>query len=169
MDKFMNQFDRFLSFFEKIVGGLVMLAMSIVCLIQVIFRFAALPIYWTEETARYLFAWVIYFGCSAALMHNAHFAIDILHTCLPRRMKVVQEVFVQVVCVLGSALLFHYCLTQIEIMIGKPSYSPAASINMLFPYSAPAVGMVLMVLRGIYNIYTIIARYRAENCGGETE
>lgn len=165
----MSGLDKILSFTERVIGGLFLLVMSVVCLIQVIFRFTALPLYWTEELARYIFAWVIYIGCAAGLQHDAHFSVDVLQALLPKKAKMVQKIFVQVVCIAGSAILFHYCLSQISIMLVKPSYSQAAHINMLFPYSAPAVCMVLMILRGIYKIYFIIQEYKKETAPQDIE
>ena len=171
MNKIMFGLDKVLTIIEKYVGCAFFLVMLLVCIAQVILRTLGWPLYWTEELARYLFAWTIYLGCSLSLLRGSHYSIDVLPYFLKGKVKAALLIIVQLVCVAGSVVLLVLCAELIGSMIAKPSYSPAASINMLFPYSAPAAGLILMCLRGTYNIWKIITDYQKERnkeeIGGE--
>lgn len=166
MNRIMIGLDKILALFERYLGITCFLLMLLVCVAQVLLRTFSLPLFWTEELARYLFAWTIYLGCSLSLLRGSHYSIDILPYLLKGRKKAALLILVQLICVAGSILLLYLCVQLLGNMIAKPSYSPAARINMLFPYGAPAMGMILMSLRGIYNIWKIIADYKEEKAFG---
>lgn len=163
MNRIMIGLDKVLAIAERYLGIVCFLAMLLVCVAQVFLRTFGLPLFWTEELARYLFAWTIYLGCSLSLLRGSHYSIDILPYLLKGKVKVALLVLVQLICVAGSIVLLYLCVQLLGSMIIKPSYSPAARINMLFPYGAPAAGMTLMILRGFYNIWKIITDYRKES------
>ena len=81
MSKALNALDRVL--FGII--GLLLAAMVADVAIQVLFRYVVQdPPTWTEELARFLFAWQIFLAAGLAFGRGAHIVVDVLLVALPR-------------------------------------------------------------------------------------
>lgn len=140
--------DRILNFFETYVCSVLFAAMCTVIMCQIILRASGLPLAWTEETARYLFVWVIYLAASKAVKYGKHMSVDLLPLILKGRGKAVLFVFAHVVCLFFFVILFYYGTCVLQGMSMKPQYSAAGGVNMMIPYAAPTVGSALMIIRG---------------------
>jgi TRAP-type C4-dicarboxylate transport system permease small subunit len=116
---------------------------------QIILRAAGLPLAWTEETARYLFVWVIYLAASKAVRYGKHMSVDLLPLILKGKGRTLLFAFAHVVCLLFFVILFYYGTCVLQGMSVKPQYSAAGGINMMIPYAAPTVGSALMIIRGV--------------------
>lgn len=75
--------------FERAEEALVVATLALtflVLLLQVFSRYLFnWPLAWTEELARYLFVWTVFFGASQAMRHAEHIAIGMVVERLPRR------------------------------------------------------------------------------------
>lgn len=66
------------------LGAILLLAIFVVILAQVVFRYAlGRPLVWTEEVARYLYIWTCYLGAALAFRRGMHVRIGALVDRLP--------------------------------------------------------------------------------------
>jgi TRAP-type C4-dicarboxylate transport system permease small subunit len=73
--------------FEEYAAGLVMAVLLVVLGLQVATRVVGASLSWTEEAARYLFIYVIWFGASGAVRDRSHIGIAFLVGFFPRRLR----------------------------------------------------------------------------------
>jgi len=63
--------------FEEDAAGVLMAGVFICLGLQVITRYVVtVQLTWTEEVARYLFVWLVFFGASAAIRNRSHVAVE---------------------------------------------------------------------------------------------
>lgn len=77
----------FLDHFEEYAAGLIMAVLLVVLGLQVVTRVMGASLSWTEEAARYLFIYVIWFGASGAVRDRSHIGIAFLVNFLPPRLR----------------------------------------------------------------------------------
>jgi TRAP-type C4-dicarboxylate transport system permease small subunit len=119
--------------------------LTVVVFLQVLFRYVFhLPLFWTEETARYCLIWASMLGAGYALRHGQHiavtFVVDRLPVGLRRTTLRLGQVFVLVIIVVilwGGIDLVAITHNQI---------SPALRIPMSYPYLAMPTGALFMLV-----------------------
>jgi len=140
--------DRVLNFFETYVCAFLFAAMCTVIMLQIVLRATGLPLAWTEETARYLFVWVIYLAASKAVRNGKHMAVDLLPLVLRGKAKVALFTVAHAICLVFFVILFYYGTCVLQGMSIRPQYSAAGNVNMIIPYAAPTFGSFMMIIRG---------------------
>ena len=135
--------DRTLDFLEYYVCGVLFFAMAAIILIQIILRVTGLPLSWTEETARYLFVWIIYLAASRAVRQSKHLQVDLLSIILRGKAHTVLTVFVNLTSLLFFLLLVRYGSHVMVKMYAHPQYSAAMKYN---------IGSIMMTVRTLQNI-----------------
>ena len=106
-------------------------------------RYFRLPLYWTEEAARYLFVWLVMLGCVVGLEEKTHFSIDAFYKWFPKHLQ-------RLVAFLGTTVsgifLFVLFYEGIRLCIRDPGVvSPALGIPQYFSYLAIPIGAMLML------------------------
>jgi TRAP-type C4-dicarboxylate transport system permease small subunit len=100
------------------------------------------PLVWTDELARYLMVWVALLGWMIASRRRAHIRITILIDRLPRGLRVLTEVVIQLAMVAFGALLAWHSFELIERAWDVEAVSlpiPSALIYVLVPLAGLAV------------------------------
>ncbi|MDO8534027.1 MAG: TRAP transporter small permease [Xanthobacteraceae bacterium] len=94
--------------FEDWVAALGMVLMLVLVCVEITKReFFNSSFLWSEEVARYLMIWSVYFGASAAVASSSHLRIDMLINMVPRRVRRVLDIFAQVwVCAFSLAITY---------------------------------------------------------------
>jgi TRAP-type C4-dicarboxylate transport system permease small subunit len=145
--------------FERVICVFLMSVMSSVLFLQVIMRKVFNnSLSWSEEMARYLFIWLIYFGISYGAKAGKHIKVEAFLGIFPKKLRpvigIIGELFV-----LGFAVFIIFTsfnLVQKQIKLGQ--VSPAMHVPMWFMYSAPLVGFIFT---GVREVQTIITKTRA--------
>ena len=127
-------------------------ALAVVVFLQVMFRYVlGLPLFWTEETARYCLVWCSMLGAGVALKRGQHIAATFVINRLPRPLRTVvlrtAQVSVGVIVVVmlwGGIELLHVTRTQV---------SPALRIPMAYPYMAISVGALIMLVHVLASFF----------------
>lgn len=129
----------------------------LVLLLQVFSRYLFnWPLSWTEELARYLFVWTVFFGASQAMAHAEHIAIGMVIERLPRRaaqvvalaMLALMAVFLLVVVIKGYELAMK--------VIDLPS--TALEWPMTFVYApAPLAALVMLARLALEARHVVLA------------
>ena len=139
--KFLRALKR--SSFVEIIIALQAAILSVIVLLQVIFRYVLNnPLAWTEEMARFLLIWIVLLGAAVGIKRKSHFSLDIVTKKFSKtaqeRLQFVTDAFLFIlifdVMVYNGVYLTNLTLRQI---------SPALHIRMAYVYSSVLVGGIL--------------------------
>lgn len=156
-----------------IEASLVVLAatMLLAVFLQVIFRYVLqIPLSWSEELARYMFAWVVMLGSAVAVRRNAHFALRLLSERLGPRPELVCILLVNAtVLVLLVVMIWQGSLWVINY---SDMVSPAMQIRLSYVVAAVPVACLMMSIEVVLQSFQVVrhAKPRPGSSGGsETE
>lgn len=139
--------------FELYICIILMSLMTVLIFFQVVMRYVfGNSLTWSEEMARYVFIWLVYFGISYGARIRKHIRIEASLKLFPTKFR-------PIVVIIGDLLfLFFACfivysgfgLVQKQMKLNQ--LSPAMHIPMWFLYSAPVVGFFFSAIRQIQAI-----------------
>ena len=136
--------DPILRFIEFAIVALAV-AMMTVAFVQVVLRYGFNSgFFGSEELARYLFTWFIFFSAALGLERGVHFAVDVIVDLLPDWMRRLFRVVTQIIIIAIAALLM---IKGTELTIRNwAQHSSAMDIPLSWPYAAVPVAGFVMVL-----------------------
>jgi len=152
----LQKFWRFLDYLPEAVLGATVLITTVTIFAQVVFRYVFnSPIYWADEFAVLVFAWLIFIGTVVATKYNEHISVDTFIRMLPQKLQVMLTITTNVAIFFVLVLLFveGVALTQKTAGLNYP----AMEISRGFLYISIPVTTPLM---GIYLLRTIIRDIR---------
>jgi TRAP-type C4-dicarboxylate transport system permease small subunit len=119
--------------------------LSVLVFIQVVFRYALdLPLFWTEESARYCLVWASLLGAGVALKRGEHIAVTYVVERLPPGMQG-PVLVVSRICI--AAILAVVLWGGIRLVaVTHFQLSPALQIPMSIPYLSVPVGAGIMLI-----------------------
>lgn len=142
MEKFIKKYNTFMSY----VGVLCLAGFIISVLMQVVSRtFLPKTPSWTEELARYLFIYMVAWGCSVAVHKKEFVAVDLLIDFLPHIVKEIIEFIISVV-LFGFSV---FVLTQSVLGFAILDYrmvSTAMQIPMQYIYFSMILLYILLIV-----------------------
>ena len=164
----MKAINKVIDWLEDYLLIILMIAMTCVVMAQVILRMTGGNLKWTEETAWYMYIWVIYLGASRAVRNHAELSVDIIRGLFKDagRAQAVYDTVRTAMCVAFSAVFARYSFAIIQNMISRPQYSPACQYNMILVYIASIVAAVLMLSRYLRELAGDILRIIDPGRGG---
>jgi len=122
--------------------------MAVVVFVEVVFRYVLhLPLFWTEEFARYCLVWSSLLGAGVALKRGEHIAVTFLADIFPKGMRIKTSLLVQILIASFLGVIFWggFCL----VIITRHQLSPAMRIPMSWPYMAVPIGSLIMLVHEI--------------------
>lgn len=136
-----------------------MFGMSFLICVQVLMRYGfGNSLTWSEELARYMFVWLVYFAVSYTARREKHIRIDAAINLYPKKARPYIEILSEVVVLAFSIFIAVTAVTVFKKIAWSGQLSPALSIPMQFVYAAPLVGFVLTAIR---QIQTILRKIKA--------
>jgi TRAP-type C4-dicarboxylate transport system permease small subunit len=118
-----------------------------------------LPLFWTEEFARYCLVWSSLLAAGIALKRGQHIAVTFVAERFPRRIRTVAalggDIFVAImlaVVLWGGIYL---------VILTRHQLSPAMRLSMSLPYMAIPTGSAVM----LFHVFTSIFRRSREMFG----
>lgn len=151
--------QRISDILNRITEGIlviVLAGMAVVVFLQVIFRYVLnLPLFWTEELARYCLVWSSLLGSAVAVKRGQHIAVTIFMERLPPALRrwLTMVALISVAAILAIILWGGLQL----VAITGAQISPALRVSMSVPYLAVPVGAALMLLHTIVSIFETLA------------
>jgi len=140
-----TRFDRLLGKGEGwVLAGLVV-TMTVVVLLQVIYRYLLTqPLYWSEELARYLFVWISLLGAALSVHRGGHFGMDFFVRMMSERKR---RAFAYIIYLLMGVVII-VLFVQGLVLVGKTvaQQSPAMEISMGWAYASVPAGAGLMAI-----------------------
>jgi len=136
---------RALGLLDRIVFAAIVLLMAAMVTdvaIQVIWRYVLQdPPTWTEELARYLFAWEIFLGAGLAFGRKAHIVVDVVFMALRGTAR-------RVLVVVGDLIVFVFLLALLwqgagMVALTSDTYSTALHLNIGVVYAALPIGATI--------------------------
>jgi TRAP-type C4-dicarboxylate transport system permease small subunit len=136
--------DPILKFIEYAIVGLA-LAMMAVAFVQVVLRYGFNSgFFGSEELARYLFTWFIFFSATLGLERGIHFAVDVIVNLLPGGMRRLLQTVTQAIIIAIATLLV---VEGTDLTIRNwAQHSSAMDVPLSWPYAAVPVSGLIMVL-----------------------
>lgn len=134
-------------------------AMSIIIFIQVVCRYVFQnSLTWSEEMARYLFVWLVYFSVAYTAKKEAHIRIDAAINIYPKKARPYVEILSEIIVLAFAIFIAVTSVTVFQKISASGQISPALHVPMQFVYAAPLVGFFLTAIR---QIQCIIRRIKA--------
>jgi len=119
-------------------------AMAVVVFLQVLFRYMLhLPLFWTEELARYCLVWASLLGAAVALKRGEHIAVTFFLDHFPKRASRALTLVAQISVMLILAVMVWGGIKL--VLVTSAQISPALRIPMAVPYLALPIGSVIML------------------------
>jgi TRAP-type transport system small permease protein len=155
----MRPFRAFLWRFEENVAIALLAALLAVLAAQVFTRYVlGNALDWTEEVARYLYVYVVFFGSSAAIQDRGHVSIAMLVNRLPRRAQLATALFVNAAILVALAFLVWWGTRATIRMLDILTITlevPFAYVYVVVPFTC-----LLMSWRTILQMREDVSLYR---------
>lgn len=146
------------------IGGIAVLVMTLVVLLQVIMRYVFnTPMTWTEEFARYLFIYITFLGAALLVYERGHLYVEVIFGNLPGRMKTAVRLLIDFI-IFGFSI-YLIISSASSMLVSQGSRSTAMQIPMQYISLSVMAGAVLMTLFSLYNIFRDLQEWRKK--GGE--
>ena len=136
---------------------IILSVMALVVFLQVIFRYALnLPLFWTEEFARYCLVWSSLLGAAVAMKRGQHLAVTICMERFPPGLRRVLSVVARLSVII---ILTVIVLGGIQLVfVTRAQISPALRVSMAIPYLAVPVGAAIMLFHAIVFLFQPTSR-----------
>jgi TRAP-type C4-dicarboxylate transport system permease small subunit len=145
--------------------GLLLGAMVFTVTIQVVFRYVVQdPPVWTEEVARYLFAWEIFLATALAFGRGSHIVVDILIMAVPVPAKRALLILSNLLVLGFLLLLLRYGITMVQLT--SNTVSAGAEVNMGLVYASLPTGIAIS---SVYVLIRLVDLVRGGSLGLQHE
>jgi TRAP-type C4-dicarboxylate transport system permease small subunit len=117
-----------------------------VAALGVIFRYVlqhSLP--WSDETAAYLFIWLVFLGAASEVLNNGHPAVHFVVDRLSPPMRRFAGALANLAIAIWGGVLLVYGIKAV-ILEAPESWSSVPAISLQIPYAAIPVGGALIVI-----------------------
>jgi len=150
MKKVLGLIDKY---FEEVILSCMMAYFVFATALQVIARYVlAVSVPWAEETARYVFIWMIFLGAAYAAKKGLHIKVDILENAMGKHGRIVKNVS-SLLFLVFTLIMTYAGATICSGMISKPQYSSVLKVPMVYIYAALPVGMLITALRMVQRMW----------------
>jgi TRAP-type C4-dicarboxylate transport system permease small subunit len=117
-----------------------------VAALGVIFRYVlqhSLP--WSDETAAYLFIWLVFLGAASEVLNNGHPAVHFVVDRLSPLMRRFAGALANLAIAIWGGVLLVYGIKAV-ILEAPESWSSVPAISLQIPYAAIPVGGALIII-----------------------
>ena len=145
----------------EVILVIVLSAMAVVVFLQVIFRYVLnLPLFWTEEFARYCLVWCSLLGSAVAVKRGQHIAVTLFLERFPSALRRGLTITALISVLVILTVIFWGGIQLVVITWAQ--ISPALRVSMSIPYLAVPVGAALMLVHTVIFILQAITAKMAD-------
>lgn len=138
--------------FTEMAVFVIISAMALDVLIEVVFRYVLLlPLFWTEEFARYCLVWSSLLAAAIALKRGQHIAVTFLAEKFPARTRMAAALGGDILVAAMVAIVFWGGIFL--VIMTRHQLSPAMRLPMSLPYMAIPIGAAVMLFHVLTSIY----------------
>lgn len=125
--------------FDLIVSSIVLVAMTVVILIQIVFRLMGRPLSWTEEVARWMLVWATFAGSSYAFKNGGLIRVDFfVKKLFKKRGRRITDIAAMVFMTAYFVLLGVSAATYMQMTINKGQTYPVTKV----PYAITLISLI---------------------------
>ncbi len=126
--------------------------------LQILFRYVfRYPLPWTEELARFTLVWATFLGAASATRRKLHLAVDFFINKFNRQAAKFITFFFSILILGFLAVILYGALVMMEE--ARPIFAGSITwLSMMYLYLGPVIGLILMILFAVGNLYQIITR-----------
>lgn len=149
---------------SEVMLFIAMVGMVISVFCQVLFRYVLqLPLFWTEEAARFLMVFAVFVGCSMGIRRDSHLGFTFLRDHCPKPIQLVMKIIAN----LGVLALNIYIIAYGMQVVLRNTYqiSPALQLPMWVIYAILPFTGILTSLQVIEKIIDDILLYKNDKGG----
>lgn len=151
---------------EEIISCLCMGVMVVVIGMQVFNRYIlGSSLVWSEELGRFLFIWSVWVGCSLAMHSDRHLRVTALSAFSGPRLRFALEVFAQLATLAFCGIAVFWGIEMIQFLMRTGQQAPALEIPIYLVYCALPIGLSLMGIRCLQNLYNLFTGRTADTAG----
>ena len=133
------------------IGGIAILVMTLVVLLNVIMRYVfSYSLTWTEEFARYLFIYITFLGAGLLTYERGHLFVEIIFNNLPHKTKKIVQLIIDAIVFGFAVYLVPSALTTMKVASG--SFSTAMHIPMEYISMSVLFGALLIAIFALWNV-----------------
>lgn len=145
--------------FEEVILVVLLVAISIIILMQVIARNFFSSISWAEEVARFCWIWSVFLSLPYTIRYANMLRVNVVVDLLPEIVRKVMYLAVEVVVTVMMAVFAFYSIQVIQNYIKSAQTSPALQVPMWLIMLCTIVGFGLGTVRGIQSIIKMIMHF----------
>ena len=143
---------------EENIGGILLLILTLVILLQIAGRLTGLAPIWTEEIGRFLFIWCIFLGISAGVTRDSHVGTEILASFLPARGRFVLTLIANSLFIVFCLLVFWKSMGLLKMQYVMGQRSPAMNLPMYVVGAVVPFGFALTTIRLAVRTWGLLTR-----------
>ena len=104
----MRQFAALIAYIPELIGGLTMLAITLVLFAGVVWRYFFVdPLTWSDEIARTLFVWLAFIGAAIGVKRRLHSVVLVFGSRMPPKWQTFMTLLgLTVIAVMAGVLLY---------------------------------------------------------------
>lgn len=141
---------------EEIVSCICMAVMVAVIGMQVFNRYVlGSSLVWSEELGRFLFIWAVWVGCSLAMHSDRHLRVTALAEFSGPKVRFALDVFAQITTLIFCGFAVVWGVQMIQFLMRTGQEAPALEVPIYWVYLALPIGMALMAIRCLQNLYAL--------------
>ncbi|WP_319496451.1 TRAP transporter small permease [uncultured Cohaesibacter sp.] len=158
LEKGLNTINSPLSRFGSWVGGLMLIIMTIIVLLQVLFRYILnMPLSWTDEASRFLMIYMTYLCLPLIYLQDKNiamtFLLDALHGTRIRHLLMV------VIHILAILTFLVWIKFGYDFFLRGNSHADSLPIKMNVIYIAPPLLMAITLLSAVQKIISELRQF----------
>ncbi len=139
--------------FEEYMTAFLLAVMCFLIFFQVVSRFLLnAPLAWSEETARYIFIWIIYFSASLAVKKREHIRVEVGLMLLKGKARKIAELISDILFLVFACFLTKDGLFLAGKLAEHRQYSPAVGYPMHVVYMVIPLAYGMIIFRLFQNI-----------------
>lgn len=157
--KVIRWLDKYL---EEVLSVILLACMTLVIAYQIVMRLIGKPATWSEESARYMFAWLIYISSAYAVKKRSHIKVEIVSLIVGKKGNLIIDLISDAAFLFFSLVMMRYgwpYVTKMAFIYQQKS--PSLEINMAIPYYSFVIGFTLMAIRLVQDMIARVKEYKA--------
>ncbi len=131
-----------------------MVAMTVVIILQIIFRFFFTALSWSEEVARFLLVWSSLLAAAIGFKRGSHITVTFLVTRFPEKIKKTLGVIAYIFEAIFFFIVIIFGITLMKVQSSQTS--AALLISMSYIYAIYPIGGSIILLHLIAHILELL-------------
>jgi len=132
--------------FEKYTPIFLLIAMSVIIVAQVFFRYViGSSLRWAEEVGRFLLIAITFIGSAYAFRRGTHVSVEAVVNLLPPKIAFLVHIFSRIASIIFFGILliygYEYAMNNINHL------TPATRISVAIPYMSIPIGSAMIIIR----------------------